>query len=62
MVQTIIVTIIVTLAIAYVAYKIYMKIHSFNDPCAGCSGCEIHRQLMEKRKECNKNQRSGCKK
>ena len=62
MIQTIIVTFIVTLAIAYVAYKIYKRIQSSDDPCAGCSGCEIHRQLMVKRKECNKNHRSGCKK
>jgi hypothetical protein len=62
MTQNIIVGIIVLLAVIFVIKRIYRNIRHANDPCYGCGGCEIHRQLMEKRKTCNKNKHSNCKK
>ena len=60
--QTILVTIILTLSVAYAAYRIWRLLKHTNDPCAGCSGCamkEARRKNMENRccseKKCRKN-------
>lgn len=54
MTQTIIVAVIVIAALVYAGYRIYLNIRSAGDPCYGCPGCELHKQLMEKRRGCTK--------
>lgn len=51
MVQIIIVSIIILVAVLYAGYLIVQAIKNANDPCAGCAGCSLHDQLVKKRKE-----------
>jgi hypothetical protein len=54
MTQTIIVIIIVAAAVGWALHMAYRNIRHANDPCYGCAGCELHRQMMEnKRKKGN---------
>lgn len=62
MLQDIIVTVIVLSAAAFVCRAVYRTIKHSNDPCYGCKGCEIHRQLMEKKEKCKNKIHSDCKK
>jgi hypothetical protein len=48
-IQYIIIAIILALAIAYAAYRIYISAKRAGDPCYGCSGCAIHEQMLKKR-------------
>ena len=46
-IQYIIITIIIAIAISYVAYKIYGTVTDSNNPCGGCKGCSMNQQLPE---------------
>lgn len=50
MVQYIIIGIIVFLAVAYSAFRIYKTMKAANNPCAGCVGCAIREQMEQRRK------------
>ena len=56
--QQIIVILIGIGCLAWVGIRIYRTFNGIkdgNDPCAGCpTGCELHRQLREKRRHCEK--------
>ena len=65
--QQIIVILIGIGCLAWVGIRIYRTFNGIkdgNDPCAGCpTGCELHRQLREKRRHCEKSKpisRKSC--
>jgi hypothetical protein len=49
--QLIIVYIIIAIAIGYAVYSIVKFIRKKEDPCAGCSGCDIKNEIMRNCKE-----------
>lgn len=53
---------IVAIAIAYASWRIYKAIKSINDPCNGCQGCEIKKQLLKNKKAgtLNKDTKPSC--
>ena len=46
-IQYIIITIIIAIAISYVAYKIYNTVTDSNNPCGGCKGCSMNQQQAD---------------
>ena len=46
--QLILTLIIVTVAVAYGAWRIYKAIKATGDPCYGCPGCKLHNTLKGK--------------
>ena len=46
-IQYIIITIIIAIAISYVAYKIYETVSHSNSPCGGCKGCSMNQQQAD---------------
>ncbi len=48
--QLIIVYIIIAIAIGYAVYSIVKFIRKKDDPCAGCTGCDLQEQIRKNRK------------
>ena len=45
MTQTIITSVILALAVGYAAYRVRIAFKSANDPCYGCKGCTLKKQV-----------------
>ncbi len=53
MIQTVIVAACIVAATAYAAWRIYIAVRKHQDPCFGCKGCELKKQIDYK-KTCEK--------
>ncbi|MBP5425183.1 MAG: FeoB-associated Cys-rich membrane protein [Prevotella sp.] len=53
MTQTLIVAACIVAATGYAAWRIYDAFRKSQDPCYGCKGCELKKQVCEK-KTCEK--------
>ena len=51
--QYIISSIVLVLAAGYAAWRIYIAVRKHQDPCYGCKGCELKKQIDYK-KTCEK--------
>ena len=49
MIQTIIVAACVVTAIVYAAWRIRQTLRQHSDPCYGCRGCDLKKQVCEKK-------------
>lgn len=65
--QQIVVILIGIGCLVWIGFRIYRTFRGLkgnNDPCAGCpTGCELYRQLREKRRHCEKSKdkdRKNC--
>ena len=46
-------------AVGYAAWWVYERIRKSNDPCEGCTGCQL-KELKDRAKECEKRKKSCC--
>ena len=46
--ELLLVFVILGMSIAYAAWRIHLSLSAKNDPCAGCSGCALSKQMREK--------------
>ncbi len=53
MIQTVIVAACIVAATAYATWRIYIAVRKHQDPCFGCKGCELKKQIDYK-KTCEK--------
>ena len=54
-----IVYIILIGAVGYAAWWVYERIRKSDDPCEGCTGCQL-KELKDRAKECEKRKKSCC--
>jgi hypothetical protein len=57
--QQVIVMLILAGAIIYAAWWGYERIRKSDDPCEGCTGCQL-KEMKDKAKECEKRKKSCC--
>ncbi|MBQ9637281.1 MAG: FeoB-associated Cys-rich membrane protein [Prevotella sp.] len=48
-VQYAVTAVVVALAVAYAAYRVWLAVKKAHDPCWGCSGCELKKQMQHAR-------------
>ena len=46
-------------AVGYAAWWVYERIRKSDDPCEGCTGCQL-KELKDRAKECEKRKKSCC--
>ena len=46
-------------AVGYAGWWVYERIRKSDDPCEGCTGCQL-KELKERAKECEKRKKSCC--
>ena len=57
--QEILVIIAIVASILYAAWWVYERIRKSDDPCEGCTGCQL-KELKDRAKECEKRKKSCC--
>ena len=57
--QQVIVIIALAGSIAYAGWWVYERMRKSNDPCEGCTGCQL-KELKDRAKECEKRKKSCC--
>ena len=57
--QIYVVIVILTAAVGYAIFRVIQTFRHRDDPCKGCSGCDLKQQICEKKREkmccCHKN-------
>ena len=61
MIQHLIIFIVLALSLCYAGYRIYIALKSANNPCYGCKGCSIRKELEKNRKSPAKKSRCDIK-
>jgi len=54
MIQYVIISIVLLVAVSYVVIRIYELVRKSGNPCWGCTGCALHDQMLKKKQECKK--------
>ena len=57
--QETVVYLILAGAVGYAGWWVYERLRKSNDPCEGCTGCQL-KELKERAKECEKRKKSCC--
>ena len=57
--QEILVIIAIVASLAYATWWVYERIRKSDDPCEGCTGCQL-KELKDRAKECEKRKKSCC--
>ena len=51
MMQTGIIAVVLTVAAGYVAWQVYQLWQKGSDPCYGCDGCTLKKQVCDKKRD-----------